>query len=210
LSACGRDVCYDAVTEIGESNRVITQALRLKQEEYNELKVKYDHLVREARERDHVVNDQGDAEDMTGARPGGPDDIDNVRLNEGRGRFYVHANSVGGGSQLPIKSRKPLFRVWLEKKGLNTFLKMAQQTPKFRDLVVEKLSAVYGLLMVSLACSPFSFHLVVGSIPVLAKGPVRGLGYIARTYTCFPLFSYDLFCCAFCYFVRWRKKRSSS
>jgi myosin protein heavy chain len=85
---------------------------------------------------------------MTGARPGGPDDIDNVRLNEGRGRFYVHALSVGGGSMLQVKSRKPLFRVWLEKKGLNTFLKMAQQTPRFRDLVVEKLSAVYGLLMV--------------------------------------------------------------
>jgi NADH:ubiquinone oxidoreductase subunit D len=153
-AVCGSDACR-AATEIGESNRVITQALRLKQEEYNELKVKYEHLVREARERDHVINDQGDAEDMTGARPGGPDDIDNVRLNEGRGRFYVHAISVGGGSMLQIKSRKPLFRVWLEKKGLNTFLKMAQQTPKFRDLVVEKLSAVYGLLMVSLGCLAF-------------------------------------------------------
>jgi len=34
---------------------------------------------------------------MNGARPGGPDDIDNVRLNEGRGRFYVEAKSIGGG-----------------------------------------------------------------------------------------------------------------
>jgi NADH:ubiquinone oxidoreductase subunit D len=137
---------------MGESNRIITQALRLSKDEYHELKIKYDHLVREAHERDHIINDQGETEDMTGARPGGPDDIENVRLNEGRGRFYVHAISVGGGSMLQVKSRKPLFRVWLEKKGLNSFLKMAQQTPKFRDLVVEKLSGVYGLLMVSFEC----------------------------------------------------------
>jgi myosin protein heavy chain len=136
------------INEAGESNRIVTQALRLKQEEFHAMEVKYNHLVKEAHERDNLVNSQGETEDMTGARPGGPDDIDNVRLNEGRGRFYTHAISVGGGSMLQIKSRKPVFRVWLEKKGVNGFLKMAQQTPKFRDLVVEKFSAVYGLLMV--------------------------------------------------------------
>jgi len=136
------------LTEVGEANRVITQALRVNKDEMHELRVKYDHLVKEAHERDNQIDAHGEVEDMTGARPGGPDDIDNVRLNEGRGRFYVHAVSVGGGSMLQVKSRKPLFRVWLEKKGLNTFLKMAQQTPRFRDLVVEKFSAVYGLLMV--------------------------------------------------------------
>ena len=136
------------LTEVGEANRVITQALRVNKDEMHELRVKYDHLVREAHERDNQIDSNGDVEDMTGARPGGPDDIDNVRLNEGRGRFYVHAVSVGGGSMLQVKSRKPLFRLWLEKKGLNSFLKMAQQTPRFRDLVVEKFSAVYGLLMV--------------------------------------------------------------
>jgi myosin protein heavy chain len=136
------------INEAGESNRIVTQALRLKQEEFHAMEVKYNHLLKEAHERDNIVNSQGETEDMTGARPGGPDDIDNVRLNEGRGRFYTHAISVGGGSMLQIKSRKPVFRVWLEKKGVNSFLKVAQQTPKFRDMVVEKFSAVYGLLMV--------------------------------------------------------------
>lgn len=35
------------MTEMGESNRVITQALRLKQEELNEVNLKYDNLVKE-------------------------------------------------------------------------------------------------------------------------------------------------------------------
>ena len=137
--------------EIGESNRIITQALRLKQDEYHELMTKYEHIQSDLRELNDLHNNNNNTDnpdDLTGARPGGPDDIENVRLNEGRGRFYVHALSIGGGSMLQIKSRKPLFRQWLEKKGLNSFLKMAQQTPKFRDLVVEKLCAVYGLLMV--------------------------------------------------------------
>ena len=44
---------------------------------------------------------------MTGARPGGPDDVDNVRLNEGRGRFYVEAKSIGGGTYIQkINSHK--------------------------------------------------------------------------------------------------------
>lgn len=46
------------------------------------------------------VSDNDNGEDMSGARPGGPDDADNVRLNEGRGRFYVEAKSIGGGTIL--------------------------------------------------------------------------------------------------------------
>ena len=136
------------LTEMGESNRVITQAMRLKQEEINEVTAKYDHLVKEAHLRDSSYDNNDTSDDMAGARPGGPDDIDNVRLNEGRGRFYVEAKSIGGGSMLVLKARKPLYREWLDKLGVNDFLKRAQKTTRFRDLVVEKFGAVYGLLMV--------------------------------------------------------------
>lgn len=135
------------LTEMGESNRIITQAMRLKQEEVNGITTKYEHLLHEKQFADEQpVNDNN--EDLLGARPGGPDDIDNVRLNEGRGRFYVEAKSVGGGSLLLLKARKPLFREWLDKMGANDFLKKAQKTTRFRELVVEKFGGVYGLLMV--------------------------------------------------------------
>ncbi len=135
--------------ETGESNRIITQAMRLKQEEVNELTMKYEALSKEADMREangETGNDEGEV--MTGARPGGPDDIDNVRLNEGRGRFYVEAKTIGGGSLLVLRGRKPLYREWLEKHGVNEFLKRAQKTTRFRDLVVERLSGCFGLLMV--------------------------------------------------------------
>jgi len=138
--------------EMGESNRIITQAMRLKQEELNEVNIKYETLSREFHAREALEagpsTDPQTGESMEGARKGASDDIDNVRLNEGRGRFYVEAKSVGGGSMLLLRGRKPLYREWMERHGINDFLKKSQKTTRFRDLVVEKLAAVFGLLMV--------------------------------------------------------------
>jgi hypothetical protein len=41
--------------------------------------------------------------DKNAPRPGGSNDIDNVRLNEGRGRFFVEAKEVPGGTLLLLK-----------------------------------------------------------------------------------------------------------
>lgn len=143
------------VSELAESNRVVTQALRLKQDELNALENKHDHLLRELQQREAdlqaLTADTGTANNAaaaTMADGSAPDDIENVRLNEGRGRFYVEAKSVGGGSLLLLKARKPTYRDWLDKHSANDFLKKAQKTTRFRDLVVEKFAAVYGLLMV--------------------------------------------------------------
>lgn len=144
---------HHKLSETGESNRVITQAMRLKQEELNEISMKYESLLKETetRERNDEKDDGGSgerAEDMSGARPGAPDDIDNVRLNEGRGRFYVEVKSVGGGSMLLLRGRKPLYREWIDKQSANEFLKRCQKTTRFRDMIVEKVASLYGLLMV--------------------------------------------------------------
>ena len=144
------DELQHKLAEMGESNRIITQAMRLKQEELNEISIKYESLSseferREALEGGGAVEEGGD---MSGARPGAADDIDHVRLNEGRGRFYVEVKSVGGGSMLTLRGRKPLYREWLEKNGINDFLKRAQKTVRFRDMAVEKMAAILGLLMV--------------------------------------------------------------
>ena len=64
---------------------ILTKAMRLKQEEVNELTMKYDALSKEAdiREANGETLDgdgSGHSEELQGATPGGPDDIDNVRL----------------------------------------------------------------------------------------------------------------------------------
>merc|ERR1711871_241243 len=115
--------------------------------------MKYEALSKETemRESNNDMNGEGDMSmdgSYYGARPGGPDDIENVRLNEGRGRFYVEAKTVGGGVLLLLRGRRPLYSDWLENKGVNEFLKKSQKTTRFRDLIVEKFGTVYGLLMV--------------------------------------------------------------
>lgn len=141
--------------EMGESNRIITQAMRLKQEELNEMTTKYetlhaDLMAKEAEDtpQDAAAGAAAGGEDMSGAKSGAPDDVTNVRQNGGRGRFYVEAKTVGGGSILLLRGRKALYREWLEKKGANDFLKRSQKTTRFRDLVVERLGDTLGLLMV--------------------------------------------------------------
>ena len=54
------------LTELGESNRIITQAMRLKQEELNEIHVKYDHLLKESNDKDKQQEVDESNEDMTG------------------------------------------------------------------------------------------------------------------------------------------------
>lgn len=140
---------HHKLAETSESNRMITQAMRIKQEELNTISIKYEALCKEQEIRDaNEENGPGGSGCLAGAKPGAPDDIENVRLNEGRGRFYVEAKTVGGGSLLLLRGRKPLYREWIDRQGGNDFLKKAQKTTRFRDLAVEKLGAMYGLLMV--------------------------------------------------------------
>ena len=60
----------------------------------------------------------------------------------------MEVKTVGGGSMLLLRGRKPLYRDWLDKQGVNAFLKKSQLTTRFRAMVIEKIAAVYGLYMV--------------------------------------------------------------
>jgi myosin protein heavy chain len=71
-----------------------------------------------------------------------------VRLNEGRGRFYLEAKTTGAGAILLLKGRKSLYTDWLGKFKINEFLRKAQKTTRFRELMIERLAMTLGLLMV--------------------------------------------------------------
>jgi hypothetical protein len=145
------DELQKKLTEMGESNRVVTHALRLKQEELNDVSTKYEFVSKQLENREQELNagkgDQENFDENVNAN-GGPDDIENVRLNQGRGRFYIEAKSIGGGSLLLLRARKPNYKEWIDKQGINDVLKKAQKTTRFRDIVIEKFAGVYGLLMV--------------------------------------------------------------
>eukprot|EP01034_Spumella_vulgaris_P025555 gene25555-32025_t len=66
---------------MGESNRVITQAMRLKQEQLHEVNAKYDNLMKESQIKGNKFNTSAEdpaESDAIGTRLGGADDIDNV------------------------------------------------------------------------------------------------------------------------------------
>ena len=66
----------------------------------------------------------------------------------GRGRFYLEAKTTGAGAILLLKGRKPTYIEWLNKYHINEFLRKIQKTSRFRELILEKVSMIYGLLMV--------------------------------------------------------------
>lgn len=140
------------LSEMSESNKVITQAMRLKQEELNETNARFEALMttveedKRAREalngpaENGGVDGDGTGGDGTGTNRGGIN-------SEGR-YFYVQAKTVGGGAMLLLHGRNPHCMDWLDGKyRANDFLKKAQKSTKFRDMVVEKLALVYGSLL---------------------------------------------------------------
>jgi hypothetical protein len=148
--------------DMGESNRVMAQAMRIKQDEYNALSIKHDRLAKDFQvyqedfHRDQEMNESSlienpDQQPQTSSQlSSAADDIDNVRLNEGRGRFYIEAKSMAGGSGtlLYLRGRKATHRDWLRKQHINEFIKKSQRTARFRELVIEKIGQLCGLYMV--------------------------------------------------------------
>jgi hypothetical protein len=132
--------CEDLVTKVeetGESNRIITQAMRLKQNEVEELTIRCDALTKVQEEEEAAQNVPETEEGL---------DVDAVKAAGGRGRFYMESKPSLG--LVLLKGKRSNHRTWLEKHGVNAFLKQAQKTNRFKEMAVERLAQVYALLMV--------------------------------------------------------------
>lgn len=152
--------------EMNESNRVMANAIRIKHEEYNELHLKYNQTVKDLQsyqdkgdidgqddEENHPSEENGPIDQTNGPQTSNitpMDDIQNVRLNNGRGRFYVEAKSMSGGSGslLFLRGRKQLYKDWLKRYGINEFIKKSQKSMKFREQIIERIGQICGLFMV--------------------------------------------------------------
>jgi hypothetical protein len=132
------------LTEMSESNKVITQAMRLKQEELNEMTARFEALMQT------VEEDKRARESLNGpAENDGDGGGDGGKAINSEGRyFYVQAKTVGGGAMLLLHGRNAQCLDWLDGKyRANDFLKKAQKSTKFRDMIVEKLALLYGQLL---------------------------------------------------------------
>ena len=134
----------DKLNRTGESNRVLTQALRLKQEEFETLSIKYEALLRQmqSQEEEDALGAGPIAQQREAAEP----DNSAVRDSGGRGRFYVETKPTQGF--LLIKGARGTAKDLVDRLEINKFLKRAQKGHHFKEMVVEKVSHLLGLLLV--------------------------------------------------------------
>ena len=133
------------LTATGESNRIITQAMRLKQEELENLRIQYDALhdkleeVQQQQQQDQAADEAAlttNADLMT---------TDQVLDKGGRGRFYLEHSPTNG--LISVHSRTPEADALLKKLRMAEYLKTAQKSVRFRELVVDKIAQLMGLIV---------------------------------------------------------------
>ncbi|KAG7397048.1 LPXTG-motif cell wall anchor domain protein [Phytophthora boehmeriae] len=145
-----------------ESNRVVTEALRCKQDELDAQAIKFEATQKKlaevsvAMEQSGIPLSMGDMDNQQEAvqrgnqEPTHPDDA----AAAANGRFFVESRASHGGLLL-IKARRTNFTPksqqqavdFLERVGVNVFLKRAQKSLNTKQLLVERISALLTTIM---------------------------------------------------------------
>lgn len=145
-----------------ESNRVVTEALRCKQDELDAQAIKFEALQKKlaemslAMEQSGVPMTMGDVDNQKEAmqrgnqEPTHPEDA----AAAASGRFFVECRASHGGLLL-IKAKRTNFSPnaqqqaveFLERVGINSFLKRAQKSLNTKQLLVERISALLTTIL---------------------------------------------------------------
>ncbi|KAF4321420.1 hypothetical protein BBO99_00001227 [Phytophthora kernoviae] len=146
-----------------ESNRVVTEALRCKQDELDAQAIKFEATQKKLAEVSVAMEQSGIPMSMGGdmdnqqealqrgnQEPTHPDDA----AAAANGRFFVECRASHGGLLL-IKARRTNFTPksqqqavdFLERVGINVFLKRAQKSLNTKQLLVERISALLTTIL---------------------------------------------------------------
>ncbi len=151
--------------EARESNVTVTQALRQKQEELDEVNIQCDALNKRLKQQSsgeerRGINSQRNSrsdelelsfsEKQDGGKGGGSamshtadvslPDPEAIRNAGGRGVFSLESKPSQG--LILIKSRHPVHMNWLKRYDINGFLRKAQRHGRFKELIIERLCQV--------------------------------------------------------------------
>ncbi|KAF0688575.1 Aste57867_19820 [Aphanomyces stellatus] len=130
----------------GESNRVVTEALRAKQDELDTITIKFDALqtkvVNQITEPIEIDMNNNHHDNSGNVYPDGDKDVD------ANGRFFVECRASHGGL-LVIKPKRSNNGCpeYLEKLGINPFLKWAQKQQDTKRRLVDKIAGLCHMLM---------------------------------------------------------------
>ncbi|ETV97112.1 hypothetical protein H310_09921 [Aphanomyces invadans] len=132
----------------GESNRVVTEALRTKQDDLDALTIKFDALQQKmvAQAMHDPVAVDVELNNNRGNNDGYADD----KEAEASGRFFVECRASHGGL-LVIKPKRSTHGCpeYLDKLGINAYLKWAQKQQNTKHRLVEKIALLCHQLMVT-------------------------------------------------------------
>ncbi len=153
--------------EARESNVTVTQALRQKQEELDEVNMQYEVLNKRLQnhlssggQRSSKSDDlelQFPQEQDQGGKRGGsstamypdtdvpPLDPEAIRSAGGRGIFYLEPKPSQG--LILVKSRHSIHMQWLKRHDINGFLRKAERHVRFKELIIERLCQVIAKLL---------------------------------------------------------------
>ncbi|DAZ98621.1 TPA: hypothetical protein N0F65_000816 [Lagenidium giganteum] len=146
-----------------ESNRVVTEALRCKQDELDALGIKMEALQRKMTELTLAMENSGvtiGSDNQDGHKHhGGNNQVQDGNSPEdiaaaANGRFFVEARASHGGL-LVIKARRGKYSPeaiqaaidFIERLGINAFLKRAQKSMNTKQMLVEKLAVLMSQVM---------------------------------------------------------------
>lgn len=148
-----------------ESNRVVTEALRCKQDELDAAGIKLEAAHRKMGElsaaletsglpsRDFDGDNNGGSSNARGSNQDSPLHPDDAAANAANGRFFVEARATHGGL-LVIKAKRlaaaPEIQqrnvAFLDRVGINAFLKRAQKSLNTKQMLVERLAALLSTM----------------------------------------------------------------
>ena len=133
------------LTATGESNRIITQAMRIKQEELENLRIQYDALHDKLEEVQQQQQEDQAADEAALTTNADLMSTDQVLDKGGRGRFYLEHSPTNG--LISVHSRSPEAEALLKKLRMPEYLRTAQKSVRFRELVVDKIAQLLGLIV---------------------------------------------------------------
>jgi len=119
--------------------------MRLKQEELENLRIQYDAL-NDKLEEVHEQHQQEQAADEAALTTNANlMTTDQVLDKGGRGRFYLEHSPTTG--LIVIRARTPESEGLIKRLGMTEYLKTAQKSVRFRELVVDKVAQLMGLIV---------------------------------------------------------------
>jgi len=127
--------------DANESNRIITQASRIKQEELETMKTRLEAIM-EKQQKEAATEVPPN---VTRQKPDSMQLKIGEHFTEAHSRFILDSSSAS--NMVLLKGKTPHFRAWLEAHEANKFLKRAQSSPNTKEMLIEHLARNYGVMM---------------------------------------------------------------